>query len=430
MPPFPPLGWTTRRFRRLVIAFVSLSIVALLVTSHTSRSLHLQAQQYERPLHEPAEIRGVWVTNVASSVLFSPWGIPRAVKQLAQMNFNTVYPVVWNRGKPFFRSKTFKTITDISIDPLLGFMHLGKDPLQEMVQAGHARSLRVMPWFEYGFMVPLNSQLARQHPDWLTKKANGALRLDSGVLTGEVRQSAPKGIAQLLNSGAPRALGWLNPLHPSVQGMLLDLIEEVVSNYDIDGIQLDDHFSLPAAFGYDDYTIALYRAEHMGYAPPSDPDDPDWIRWRAGKLSKFMNILHARVKAIDPRCVVSVSPNPAKFAYRFYLQDWPSWVEAGWVDELVVQVYRDELSDFERELEKPVLRRSLDLIPVSVGILTGTWRRPIGFDQVRSQVISSRDRHFSGVSFFYWETLWSYFTPESPRQRRESFRRLLSNKVY
>ncbi|MEO3704788.1 family 10 glycosylhydrolase [Trichormus azollae] len=44
------------------------------------------------------EIRGVWLTNVASSLLFVPWGIHRATDQLASLNFNTIYPLVWNRG--------------------------------------------------------------------------------------------------------------------------------------------------------------------------------------------------------------------------------------------------------------------------------------------------------------------------------------------
>jgi uncharacterized lipoprotein YddW (UPF0748 family) len=178
--------------------------------------------------------------------------------------------------------------------------------------------------------------------------------------------------------------------------------------------------------------VSLYAAEHQGQSPPDNPADPDWIRWRAGKLSKFMNILHARVKAkcaslgrSHHRCTVSISPNPAKFAYRFHLQDWRTWVRQGWVDELVVQVYRDDFERFESELSKGPLQEAQRLIPVSIGILTGTWRHPIAFEQIEQQVRSSRDRHFAGVSFFYWDTLWSYFTPESPQRRRRAFKQLM-----
>ena len=139
-----------------------------------------------------------------------------------------------------------------------------------------------------------------------------------------------------------------------------------------------------------------------------------------------MNILQARVKAKCSRCTISLSPNPAKFAYRFHLQDWQLWVRQGWVDELAVQIYRDDFAQFEQELDKQSLQETAQKIPVSIAILTGTWRHPIGFEQIRQQVESSRDRRFAGVSFFYWDTLWSYFTPESPQQRRANFKRLLA----
>ncbi len=382
-----------------------------------------------QPFSQPKEIRGVWITNVASSVLFAPWGIPKALNQLAEMHFNTVYPVVWNRGQTFYRSKALKAITGQTIEPFIALTHPREDPLEEMVRVGHRKDLRVLPWFEYGFMVPMNSKLAQQHPDWLTSRKNGSQRLKEGTFEGEV-PSKDKGLfSRLLTSGAPTYLGWLNPLHPSVQGLLLGLIEEVVSEYGVDGIQLDDHFSLPVEFGYDDYTVALYRAEHQGQAPPSNPADQDWIRWRAGKLSRFVNILHATVKANCSTCIISLSPNPAKFAYRFHLQDWQTWTREGWIDELVVQIYRDDYAQFEQELDKRPLAEARDRIPVSIGILTGTWRRPISFEQIRQQVEGSRDRQFSGVSFFYWDTLWSYFTPEAPQRRRQNFQALMDQAV-
>ncbi|MEL6901469.1 MAG: family 10 glycosylhydrolase [Cyanobacteria bacterium J06606_4] len=418
----------------LAIALISLTLLSprpdLRPTSTPSAQPHPASTAAHKVPKPPSEIRGVWITNVASNVLFAPWGIPRAIDQLADMHFNTVYPVVWNRGKTFYHSPTLKKLTGQPIEPLIALTHPREDPLREMARLGHRKQLRVIPWFEYGFMVPLNSKLAKQHPDWLTTRQNGSLRLQEETFEatfneGPAQKAPPRGLAKLLNSGAPTELGWLNPLHPSVQALILDLAREVVSQYDVDGIQFDDHFSLPVDFGYDPYTVSLYRAEHQGQAPPTDPADEGWIRWRAGKLSSFVKELHSAVKTACPTCLLSLSPNPAKFAYRYHLQDWRTWVENDWLDELVVQVYRDDLYRFEGELAKNTLQATMDRIPVSIGILTGTWRRPIGFDQIQAQVVSSRNHHFSGVSFFYWETLWSYFTPESPQQRRRNFRALL-----
>jgi uncharacterized lipoprotein YddW (UPF0748 family) len=73
------------------------------------------------------EIRGVWLTNVASGVLFVPWGINRALNQLSALNFNTVYPVVWNRGYTFYQSAVAQRVTGSDTQPLLKFMHGGQD---------------------------------------------------------------------------------------------------------------------------------------------------------------------------------------------------------------------------------------------------------------------------------------------------------------
>ncbi|MEM6449871.1 MAG: family 10 glycosylhydrolase [Cyanobacteria bacterium P01_D01_bin.105] len=431
----------------LPVTILMLGLALLSYSRYPVSRLAAAPSFFEQPSAEqlaaeqPDETRGVWITNVASDVLFAPWGIPRALEQLAELQFNTVYPVVWNRGKTFYRSSVLEKMTGQSIEPLIALTHPREDPLAEMVRIGHEKNFKVLPWFEYGFMIPLDSPLAQQHPDWLTSRQNGSRRLKDNVFEVNASESNASEVnaselakrrenrgwlAQLLKSGAPQQLGWLNPMHPSVQGLLLSLVDEVVTRYNVDGVQFDDHFSLPVEFGYDDYTVALYKAEHQGQGPPSNPADEDWLRWRAGKLSKFMYILSAQVKASCPSCRVSLSPNPAKFAYRFHLQNWRMWVRKGWVDELIVQIYRDDIAQFERELDKDSLREAARQIPVSIGILTGTWRRPVAFEQIRQQVKSSRDRQFAGVSFFYWDTLWSYFTPEAPQRRREQFNQLMA----
>ncbi|MEQ8971634.1 MAG: glycoside hydrolase family 10 protein [Coleofasciculus sp. C1-SOL-03] len=379
-----------RRFRVFLTLGLVFSIV-LLIAKSIVFSPSLARSQTPTKI---TEIRGVWLTNVASSVLFSPWGINRALTQLSQLNFNTVYPVVWNRGHTFYPSRV------ATQEPLLRIMRLNGDVLEEIVQQGHRQGLRVIPWFEYGFMTTIHSQLARRHPSWITQSLT--------------QKSDPEN-PQLL---------WLNPLHPEVQRLILDLIKEVVSQYDVDGIQLDDHFGMPVELGYDPYTIERYQQEHSGNPPPNSPLNGEWMRWRANKISQFMGEIVQTVKSIKPDCIISLSPNPQAFAYKHYLQDWQTWVQRGWVDELVLQVYRDDLSRFTAELNQPAVRMARRTIPVSIGILTGTLGDPIPFDQIQAQVEAVRDRAFDGVSFFYWETLWSYLTPESPQQRRRGFREL------
>ncbi|HAX86115.1 MAG TPA: hypothetical protein DCY91_07545, partial [Cyanobacteria bacterium UBA11370] len=84
------------------------------------------------------------------------------------------------------------------------------------------------------------------------------------------------------------------------------------------------------------------------------------------------------------------------------------------------------LSAFQTELIQPSVQIARQKIPVSIGITTGTVRRPVTMKQIQQQVQEVRARGFKGVSFFYWETLWSYLTPESPHHRRRGFRELFT----
>lgn len=204
------------------------------------------------------EIRGVWLTNVASGVFFVPWGINRAVNQLSALNFNTIYPVVWNRGHTFYNSTVAKRVTGADTQPLLKIMHGGQDVLDKLIQLAKPKGINIVPWFEYGFMTPPYSQLALRYPEWLT---NGQEGIKS------INEIPPEEVG---NNHVSK-LAWLNPLHPQVQEFIQELIVEVVSKYDVDGIQLDDHFGMPVQFGYDAFTIELYQQEHQGKSPPKNP---------------------------------------------------------------------------------------------------------------------------------------------------------------
>jgi uncharacterized lipoprotein YddW (UPF0748 family) len=331
---------------------------------------------------QPTEIRGVWLTNVDSDVLFSKDSLRQAIRRLDRLNFNTVYPTVWNGGYTLYPSKVAKEAFGQEMDPEPGLQ--GRDMLEEAIDLSHSRGLSVLPWFEFGLMAPADSELVRRHPEWVTSRRDGSKVFN---VHGEDRSV------------------WLNPAHPGVQQFLVDLVTEVVEEYDIEGIQFDDHLGMPVEVGYDDYTVQLYQREHGGRRPPDNPQDSAWMRWRANKLSDLMVRLHTAVKTRKPECLISLSPNPKDFAYQKYLQDWYSWQRLNFVDELIVQVYRTERSHFLGEIDRPELRTIRSRLPVGIGILTGLSSRNVSTRDIEDQVRLTRDRQFAGVSFFFYESL-------------------------
>lgn len=407
-------------------------IISLILFSHPFTGF-TKVSSISTPLQTPKELRGVWLTNVSSGVLFTPWGITQAVNKLSQLNFNTLYPVVWNRGHTFYPSEVARRVTGKAEVPFLAIIHGGSDVLAKIITEGHRQQLSVIPWFEYGFIAPANSQLAKDHPDWLTQSRDGKVTLGNNKAEEDFLKASQSkesnSFWQFLQSRPNQQLkqqAWLNPFYPEVRQFIKGLILEVVTNYNVDGIQLDDHFGMPVELGYDPFTVQLYQKEHQGKKPPNNPLDREWMRWRADKITDLMSEIVADVKRVNQQIRISLSPNSYHFSYNNYLQDWQTWVERGLIDELVLQVYRNDLKSFQAELSKPSVQLARRLIPVSVGILTGTWGRPVDIKQIEQQVKLIRDRGFDGVSFFYWETLWSYLTPESPQQRRNAFRSIFA----
>ena len=344
------------------------------------------------------ELRGVWLTANDMPVLRDRERMQATVDQLAELQFNRLYVVVWNGGMAYYpsqlsESRGFQSFTYRGLQ--------GQDVIGELIQAGRRRGLVVLPWFEFGLMAPPDSEIAKQHRNWLTQKRDGGLTSISAA--GEVV--------------------WLNPFRPEVQQLITDLVLEVVSQYGAEGIQFDDHMSLPREFGYDPFTVELYRKD-TGKAPPANPDDPAWVKWRADRLTAFMQRLSQAIRAARPGAIISISPNYYDFAYKLQLQDWLRWVQTGIADELLIQIYRPDLASYLPQLSRPEVIEARDRIPTAIAVLSGQRNRPTALSLIREKVEANREQGL-GTGFFYLESLWS-LGPEPASERITALKQLLA----
>lgn len=375
------LGWPA-------LVLIGGLVAALLASVPPARALP-QAPPPQPPLAR--EIRGVWLTSNDMGTLRDRARLGEAVNQLGRLHFNSLYPVVWNGGYAYYPSavtarRNIQSFTFRGLE--------GQDILADLIPQAHRRGLRVIPWFEFGFMAPPSSELARLHPGWLSRKRDGGTTSISAA--GEVV--------------------WLNPLLPEVQAFITELVLEVLTTYDADGIQFDDHMSLPSDFGYDAYTQAQFRKDTKK-DPPANAADPAWVKWRADRITAFMEQLRSTIRSHRPQAIVSVSPNYHDFAYKRQLQDWLTWVRRGIVDEIVMQVYRPDLESFTAQLMRPEVQETRRKLPTAVGIMAGQRNRPVAMDLIRSHARAARERGL-GMVFFYYETLWE--RAEEPATDRQA----------
>lgn len=343
---------------------------------------------------------GVWLTNTPSPLYYEATRIDRAVNELADAGFNTLYPNVWSRGTTFHRSKW------APMEPALAKRSPDLDPICRMTAVAHKRGLQVIPWYEYGLMEPGDAAVVKQNPDWILKKIDGS------------PYYAMHG-ANLKTSPLKDLRVWLNPAHPGVRERFIGLITEIVERCKVDGVQLDDHFAWPVDLGYDAYTSALYKQE-TGLEPPADYTNRAWMTWRRQKLTGLLVELRQALQRSNGNGRISLSPGPFRFSYNKWLQDWEIWSVRRLVDELVVQNYAYSVRGFEQDLNQPALDRARSWgIPINIGLLAGFGGRSTDTNILCKQIALSAERGF-GVIYFYWEGLWGQYAGKEGGEIRKT----------
>ena len=314
----------------------------------------------EAPPHQPQaseEIRGVWLTHVGNTFYAVTGQLDDVCHQLARLNFNRIYLSVYNDGVTY-PSKVSHRNRETNIP-----IH---NSLNSAIYHGKRQGLKIYGWFEYGLMLNANDPIAKAHPNWLLNEGQ--------VINGFV---------------------WLKPDHPEVEQHFVDLFTEFASLYpQLDGIQLDDHWAVPNAFG--------------DYVSP---------------LTQLTAKIATTVKQINPHWVISLSPNPPDFAYNRYSQDWLNWVAQGYIDEVVVQIYRPTVQDAEITLAHSGLKEASQSVPVGVGIFTGFIGE--GFEitplaEVNKQVELALNQGY-GYSLFTYEYTFSFLRLARTRTKESFF---------
>jgi uncharacterized lipoprotein YddW (UPF0748 family) len=344
------------------------------------------------PTFDSTALRGVWITTTASTALNSKDNIKQTVAYCKLAGINNLFVVVYNNARTTYPSTVMQNLLGVPI--LEAFS--GRDPLKEIIDEGHAAGLKVHAWFEYGFAASYSQNggaIIKAKPNWAAKDINGVLLTKNNF-------------------------EWLNAFDPEVQNFLMSLMKEVASNYDIDGIQGDDRLpALPSTGGYDDYTISLYKAANGGANPPTTSTDANWVKWRAGLLNNFMKKINKELKAIKPKLIVSMAPSVYPFSLSEYLQDWPTWVDSGWVDYILPQVYRYDINSYTTTLtqQKSYLKSNVSICYPGVLLKSASY---LPDDLLLTQMLQqNRSQGFKGECFFFYEGIkdkLSFFQSQYP----------------
>lgn len=236
-------------------------------------------------------------------------------------NCNTVYFQVRGRCDAMYKSSYEPWSSDLvatrGMDP-------GYDPLEFVVAEGHKRGIEVHAWFNpYRYESVLNQwdgtpqNYRESHPDWLLDYSG------SGSI--------------------------LNPGMQEVRDHITAIIQEVVHNYDIDGVVFDDYFYMSGTT--DAMDNELYQNEN--------PDNLSRGDWRRQNVNKLIAQVYQMIQSEKPyvRFGISpagvwctdasiaekygVTPTPAGsgWAYNDIFCDPMAWIQEGTIDYISPQIY-------------------------------------------------------------------------------------------
>ena len=301
----------------------------------------------DRPQTQP-EIRAMWLDRGTIIRAGSEQQLAKIFDRLAAAGFNTVFFETVNAGYPIYPSR----VAQIK-NPLVR----GWDPLASAVKLAHQRRMELHAWV---WIFAIGNQ-----------RHNALLNLPKEY-PGPVLDLNPTW-AGYDNRGRIFHLGsgktFLDPANPEARRYLIQMLEEIVKNYQVDGVQFDyirNPFQDPNAgysFGYG--TAARQQFQQLTGVDPVkiSPKDRDlWQRWtqfRTNAIDSFVAEASRNLRSIKSNIILSaaVFPFPKNERLQKLQQNWEVWAQRGDIDLLVPMTYALDTNRLQ-SLTQPLLSQN------------------------------------------------------------------------
>lgn len=256
-----------------------------------------QAGSYRAIWFSYLEWQNMDMTNEASCTK----DIIKVLENCAEMGLNRIIVQVRPFGDAMYRSDIFPA--SHLITGTQG-QKAEYDPFAIFVSEAHARGLAIEGWIN-----PYRIKLSENMPKTLAAD-------NPAVLHPEMVKTAAGGM-------------YFEPSSEAAQELIISGVEELVSRYDIDGVQYDDYFYPVTDAEFD---AAEYAS--LGGGKPLD-------EWRRDNVNTLVRDTFAAIKAIKPKVVFGISPqgnNENNYTQQY--SDVKLWLETkGYVDYIMPQIY-------------------------------------------------------------------------------------------
>ncbi len=282
------------------------------------------------------DIRGVWVSTVSNIDIGKHYGdleykneIISILNTIQKNNMNTVFFQVRPMNDAFYPSELAPYSAYIKGQQGLG---LDWDILEFVIEESHKRGLELHAWLNPYRVAnnPTQSPMTRQELIDTLHEDNFAKKHPEYTL--------------FQTTGATLIL---DPGQPVVRQYLLDVIDELITNYDVDGIHFDDYFYVPN--NEDMQTFLDHNPTGIGSIA-------DWRRENVNIMVESVNnLVKSHNQATGRHIKFGISPvaiwrngtvnggsNTTGYsAWDGLYADTRKWVMEEWLDYICPQVYFD-----------------------------------------------------------------------------------------
>ncbi|MGF1481231.1 MAG: family 10 glycosylhydrolase [Cyanophyceae cyanobacterium] len=336
------------------------------------------------------EIRAIWLDRGTIVQSQSESELAQLFDRLAAAGINTVFFETVNASYPIYPSR---------VAPQQNILTEGWDPLKAAVKLAHERGLELHAWVwmfaaanqRHNVILgqPTNylGPVLTLHPDWAMSNRRG----------------------HVFHSSSKKA--FFDPANPEVRAYLLALVEEIATQYDVDGIHLDyirypfQNPLVDQTSGYSTVSRNQFR-QQTGVDPISlSPVHPLWTQWvqfRTQQVDRAVATISQQLKQLRPDLILStaVFPMPRTERLSVLQQNWEHWAQQEWIDWVVPMTYALETEEL-RELAQPLVNDVASSALILPGIRLLNLPEAIAVDQM--QLL--RDLPTGGYALFAAENL-------------------------
>ncbi|MFN6484097.1 MULTISPECIES: glycoside hydrolase family 10 protein [unclassified Nostoc] len=340
----------------------------------------------DRRLAQP-EIRAVWLDRGTIVRAGSKAGLAQIFDRLAQAGINTVFFETVNAGYTIYPSQIAK-----EQNPLIR----GWNPLEEAVKLAHERDMELHAWvWTFAAGNQRHNEILNLNPDY-----------PGPVLAAHPDWANYDNLGNMIPVGQTKP--FFDPANPEVRQYLLKLFEEIVTKYNVDGLQLDYiryPFQDPSAgrtYGYGKAARAQFQqltgVDPVNISPSQAELWQKWTTFRTDQVNSFVAQVSQQLRQKQPNLILSVAvfPLPELERIQKIQQNWETWARRGDVDLIVPMTYALDTSRFQRLAQPWIASKQLGATLLVPGIRLLSLPTIGAFDQL--QLV--RDLPVSGYALF------------------------------